>query len=189
MNIRSFLAFDIPQDVRGKLARLIKDFAGKESGVKWIQPENLHVTLKFFGDVPEELLVGEVSKKIEDVAKAAKPVALECSGVGAFPNWKYPRVIWAGFAGDTEAAIGLQQKLEDALAEFNFKKDARAFRLHLTIGRAKELKSSGRLMRLVNELGPIDFGKVEINKLALYKSVLTKEGSVYTVLKNFELGR
>lgn len=189
MKIRSFLAFDIPPAVQGKLGLLIADFAKKEKGVKWIQPENLHVTMKFFGDVDEELLLGEISSAIEQVTQKAKPITLDCQGLGVFPNWRYPRVIWAGFIGDSEPVLELYKNLEDALSGFELKKDARAFRLHLTIGRAKELKSSGLLMNLINELGPINFGSVTICHLTLYKSVLTREGSVYTALKRFEFNK
>ena len=186
MKIRSFLAFDIPQNVRGKLGRLIADFSKKEKDVKWITAENLHVTMKFFGDVEEELLLGKISDAISQVTSSVNPVALKCSGVGVFPNWKYPRVIWAGFLGDAEPVLALYDNLEKVIAGFDLKKDARAFRLHLTIGRASALKSTSLLINLVNGLGPIDFGKVVIDHLTLYKSVLTREGSVYTALRKFE---
>lgn len=184
--IRSFLAFDVPPDVKKKLGRLIADFSKKETGVKWMPAENLHVTMKFFGDIEEDLLMGDISNAIEKVTVNTLPIRIDCSGIGVFPNWKYPRVIWAGFIGDVEPVLDLSGALEKALAGFPVKKDERAFRLHLTIGRAKEIKSSGLLMTLINELGPINFGSVNIDHLTLYKSVLTKEGSVYTSLRRFE---
>ncbi|MBI2091447.1 MAG: RNA 2',3'-cyclic phosphodiesterase [Deltaproteobacteria bacterium] len=189
MKIRSFLALDMPNEVKQKLGRLISDFAKKEQGVKWIAAENLHVTMKFFGDVEEDLLLGDISAAIKNATDNLKPVTLECTGLGVFPNWRYPKVIWAGFLGDVEPVLAMSDKLETALAGFPIKRDERAFRLHLTIGRAKELKSSGLLMQLINDLGPIKFGTVPINHFTLYKSVLTREGSVYTALKRFEFKR
>lgn len=189
MKIRSFLAFDVPKDVRQKLARLIADFSKRETGVKWISAENMHVTMKFFGDVEEDLLLGDISRTIETVTSETKTIPLECSGVGVFPNWKYPRVIWAGFLGDAEPVLNLKGHLDEALAPFPLKQDARAFRLHLTIGRAKEIKRTGLLMTLINELGPISFGRVLIDKLTLYKSVLTKGGSIYTAIREFKLNK
>ncbi len=187
MKIRSFLAFDVPKDVRQKLARLIVDFSKRETDVRWLSAENMHVTMKFFGDVEEALLMGDISKAIETVTSQTQAIPLECSGVGVFPNWKYPRVIWAGFLGDADPVLNLKSHLDEALAPFPLKQDARAFRLHLTIGRAKEIKGTGLLMTLINELGPINFGRVRIDKLTLYKSVLTKEGSVYTAIREFKL--
>lgn len=187
MKIRSFLAFDVPKDVTQKLARMIADFSKKETGVRWLAAENMHVTMKFFGDVEEELLTGDISKAIESVTSQTGAIPLECSGVGVFPNWKYPRIIWAGFLGDADPVLNLKAHLDEALASFPLKQDARAFRLHLTIGRAKELKRTGLLMTLINELGPISFGRVLIDKLTLYKSVLTKGGSIYTAIREFKL--
>ena len=188
MKIRSFLAFDIPKDVQQKLGRLISDFSKREKDVRWLQPENLHVTMKFFGDVEEELLLGDISKEIEKVTAAARSTTLECQGLGVFPNWKYPRIIWAGFIGDTEPVLELKSKIDSALAGFPLKPDQRQFRLHLTIGRAKEIKGTSQLVQLINGLGPISFGKVKIDHLTIYKSVLTREGSIYTALRRFEIG-
>jgi len=188
MRTRSFLAFDISPDARKKLKKLVNDFARKEKGVKWIDPEQMHVTMKFFGDVDEDLLMGDINRSIEEVTRNANSIVLQCSGIGVFPNWKYPRIIWAGFLGDVELVFELKNLLEGALEKYPIKKDERAFRLHLTIGRAKELKSTGLLMNLINELGPIDFGKVVIDHFTLYKSVLTREGSIYTALKTYNFG-
>lgn len=187
MKIRSFLAFDIPPKVKKNLGKLIHDFSKKETGVKWLDAEGLHVTMKFFGDVEESLLLGDISHTIANVVSEESPVTLDCAGLGVFPNWRYPKIIWAGFIGDSDPILEMQKKLEGALEKFHLKKDERTFRLHLTIGRAKGLKSGGNLMHLINELGPINFGAVTIDRLILYKSVLTKDGSVYTPLRNFNL--
>ncbi len=189
MKTRSFLAFDISPKVKLALGKLIADFARKEKGVKWIPAENLHITMKFFGDVEEELLLGDISKEISKITEASSQMKIGCSGLGVFPNWKYPKIVWAGFTGDVEPVLNLKDALEEALSKFRLKKDERAFRLHLTIGRAKELSSSSVLMKLINELGPIEFGSVVIDHLTLYKSVLTKEGSIYTALKTFQLNK
>lgn len=180
------MAFDITPKVKQTLGKLIGDFSRKETGVKWTNPENMHVTMKFFGDIEESLLLGKISESIKSVTDKTKTANLNCSGVGVFPNWKYPKIIWAGFLGDVEPVLQLQSNLETALKDYDIKKDERAFRLHLTIGRAKDIKSSGTLMTLINELGPIDFGKVIIDHLTLYKSLLTKDGPIYTSLRRFD---
>lgn len=187
MSIRAFLAFDIPKDVKEKLGRLIADFSEKEKLIKWTKLENLHVTLKFFGEVEEDLLLNKIAPRIETVTRGYGSSKLEAMGIGVFPNWKYPRVVWAGFTGDTSKVINLQKMIESSLSEFDLHEDKRDFRLHLTIGRAKGVLKHSPLVGLVEKLGPVQFGKVEVDKLVLYKSVLTKGGPVYTSLKEFRL--
>lgn len=187
MKIRSFLAFDIPVDVRAKLEKVIKGLAEKESRVRWTRPENMHVTIKFFGSVEEELLLGPVSEVIQAAVRTNPTALLECRGIGVFPNWKYPRVIWAGFAGETKKVIDIQKGVEAALNGFDLHHDNREFKLHLTLGRVKGILKNSPIVGLLGKLGTIPFGEVAVKKLVLYKSVLTKEEAVYTPLRIFNL--
>lgn len=188
MKLRAFLAFDIPDWVQEKLAALITDLRQYDDAVRWTDAGKFHVTVAFFGSVDEATLLGPASDRIATVVAQSKPVALECQGIGVFPNWKYPRVVWAGFAGETDPLLHLHHQLATALTEFGIDADERAFRLHLTLGRAKSLKGASPLVKRVESLGPISFGEVTVDQLVLYKSQLTKEGSIYTALKAFPLG-
>lgn len=189
MEIRSFLAFDISEEVKQELSSLIQLFSAKSKGVKWIKPEHMHCTVKFFGNVEEEMLLGDVSRVLEDALKKHPAFHLKGTGVGVFPNWRYPRVIWAGLVGDVETAISLHEKVEGALRQFNLKKDEREFRLHLTLGRARSsLKGSEGLIALVEKMADKEFGEFTVDHLTLYKSVLTREGPIYTPLREFKLG-
>ncbi len=188
MEIRSFLAFDISDALKKEMAQLIELLEPKAKGFKWLKPNNMHCTLKFFGNIDQDLLLGDISKNIEDVANDQPPLDFLGVGVGVFPNWRYPRVIWAGLSGDVDEAIELHRKLEDRFQNFDIKKDQRAFRLHLTIGRAKSaLKNPQGLVTLVEKLAAKDFGAIHVDKLVLYKSELTKQGPIYTALKTFAL--
>jgi len=188
MKIRSFLAFDINDDIKKELSSLIQILEPKAKGMKWTKPDLMHCTMKFFGDVEEELLLGDISKAIEDVAQQQAKIRLKGVGIGVFPNWRYPRVIWAGLSGEIDEAILLHEKLETALESFGLKRDARVFRLHLTLGRAKSpLKNPDSLVALVEKLIGRAFGEIVIDCLNLYKSVLTKQGPVYTLLKQLNL--
>lgn len=189
MKIRSFLAFEITEKMRAELAQVIGLFASKTKGLKWVKPELMHCTLRFFGDVEEELLLGKLSDTIENEVKHQSPVHLVGRGIGVFPNWRYPRVLWAGLTGDAEAMISLKMRLDDAFREFGFQKDPRVFRLHLTLGRARSaVRDAEVLMQIVEKLADKDFGEFDVKDLTLYKSVLTKEGPIYTALKTFKLG-
>lgn len=187
MKLRSFLAFDIPSKVQQTLGALIGDLQKMAPEINWSRPEQLHVTLRFFGSVEERLLAGEIAAAIHTVTRSGAPHTVECAGLGVFPNWKYPRIIWAGFGGDTEPILALYERLHAALAKFPRKEDDRAFRLHLTIGRARRLSARHPLVKTVESLGPIHFGAVPIDHLTLYKSQLTRTGAVYTPIERFPL--
>lgn len=190
MKVRSFLAFDIPDSMKEELGKIIEMMATKVQGIKWVRPEIVHCTMKFFGDVEEDFLLGKISRAIEAEVKHQAPFKLKGIGIGVFPNWRYPRIIWAGLVGDTEAASSLYSRLESALDKFGLKRDHRkAFRLHLTIGRAKtKLKDVGSLVTFVEKQVDRAFGEFTVDRLTMYKSVLTKEGPIYTPLKEFKFG-
>jgi RNA 2',3'-cyclic 3'-phosphodiesterase len=190
MKVRSFLAFDITDEMRAELGSVIALLAQKTRDVKWVKPDLMHCTIRFFGDVEEELLSGKLSQLIESEVLHQAPIHLEGHGIGVFPNWRYPRVLWAGLTGDTEAVLSLHAKLEQAFEELGMPRDPRELRLHLTLGRARgSLKDSGALVHLVEKLAERSFGDVVVNALTLYKSDLTKDGSIYTPLRTFPLGR
>jgi 2'-5' RNA ligase len=189
MEIRSFLAFDLSEKVKQELSSLVQLLSAKSKGVKWIKPDLMHCTVKFFGNVDEELLLGNISSVLEDTLKNYPPFHLKGIGVGVFPNWRYPRVIWAGLVGDVETAIDLHERIENVLRPFNLKKDEREFRLHLTLGRAKSpLKGSEGLIALLEKMADKEFGEFDVDHLTLYKSVLTRDGPIYTPLREFKLG-
>ena len=188
MKLRAFLAFDLPEFVQTRLAALVHDLRSYDDAVRWTEPGKFHVTVAFLGSVDETTLLGPVSNCIAALTTATKPVALECQGIGVFPNWKYPRVIWAGFSGETEPLMQLHEHLAAVLPEFGIANDDRAFRLHLTLGRAKALKGASPLVKRVESLGPVSFGEATIDQLILYKSQLTKAGPIYTPLTAFPLG-
>lgn len=190
MKIRSFLAFDIAEEMKKDLKALIDFLSPKAKGVKWVDPNLMHCTIKFFGDVEETILMGELSEIIK--AEVAKTTAFRLKGVGigAFPNWRYPRVIWAGLTGETEPIIGLHQRLEEVFEKFHIGRDQRALRLHLTLGRVKEaMKDKHDFISCVEKLSAKDFGNLEIKELMLYKSQLTPSGPIYTQLNSFPLKR
>ena len=189
MKIRSFLAFDLTDEIRQELGQIIGLLSPKAKGVKWVKPGVMHCTMKFFGDVEEDLLSGKLSQVIEETVKYQSPIHLKGVGIGVFPNWRYPRVIWAGLTGEVDAAIALHERLEAVFEPFGLKKDERQFRLHLTLGRTKApLKNCDALVSLVEKLVDREFGEFVIDHLTLYKSVLTREGPIYTPLKTYPLG-
>ncbi len=186
--IRAFLAMTIPQKVRHNLGALIHELESKAPEIQWISPEKLHVTLYFFGNVDETKLLEEMAPAIQRALSSEPPLALDCGGMGVFPNWKYPNVIWAGITGDTDRLLLLHDHIAHILKPFGLKKDKRLFRPHLTIGRADKIRKETHVVRLVEQLGPIEFGAIPVKELTLFRSELTKDGAVYTPLKVLPLG-
>lgn len=187
-NIRAFLAMTIPQKVRQKLGALTHEFRQKTPEVHWIPSDKLHVTLFFFGNVDEKKLLEEMVPAVQRVISSEPPLDLACGGIGVFPNWKYPKIIWAGITGDTDRLLLLHDHLNHILAPFDLKKDRRLFRPHLTIGRADKIRKDAQIVRLTEQLGPIEFGHIPVKDLTLFRSELTKEGAVYTPLRVLPLG-
>lgn len=187
-NIRAFLAMTIPQKVRQKVGGLIQELQQKAPEIHWLSPEKLHVTLFFFGSVDETTLVEKMAPEIQKALSGEPPLDLECGGLGVFPNWKYPKVIWAGITGDTDRLLMLHDHINDVLAPFDVKKDRRLFRPHLTIGRGDKIRKDTHVVQLVERLGPIQFGHIPVKDLTLFRSELTKEGAIYTPLRVMPLG-
>ncbi len=189
MKIRSFLAFDIPEGVRSELGSVIDMLQPKVKGIKWVRPDKMHCTIRFFGNVEEDVLMGRLSDVIAREVRHQSPMHLCGHGIGVFPNWRYPRVLWAGLTGDTDAVISLHAKLEEAFEEFGLKKDPRELRLHLTLGRSRSaFKEKDALVGLLERMTEREFGEFDVRDLVLYRSDLTKDGPIYTALKRFPLG-
>jgi len=185
--MRIFLAIALPPEVAGNIAaiqrRLKKTLQGD---VRWVRPEGIHLTLKFFGEAtPEE--AAKLAAVVAGPAGAAAPFVLEVRGLGAFPDAHRPRVIWLGIAGETGALLSLQRDLERALAGAGFPREERPFRAHLTLGRVKVPPGVVGLARAVAAEEGAGAGRIPVGEVALFKSELTPRGAVYTRLAAFPL--
>lgn len=190
--IRLFLAFDISDEVKKNLGALVETIRPQSvsfqaGGVKWVEPKNFHVTLKFFGNVEEEEQLPAIQKVIEKNTAGFKPAALTCEGLGAFPNWRTPRVIWAGLKGEGGPLIELQKKMEEDFAGLGFKKENREFALHLTLARIKVLPRQRAWLDTLQAMPSKNYGAAAVDRLTLYKSTLTKAGPIYTAIQQFRL--
>lgn len=174
MTIRVFLAFDISEEIKKNLGVLIETLRSQAKEVKWVDPQNFHGTVKFYGEVDEEKSLPQIEKNIQEKAAGLKPVTLTCQGIGAFPKWESPRVLWAGLVGEVSSLIQLQKELG---ADYEG--------LHITIARAKSKPAFTSWMRPLAAMSARVFGEMRIDHLTLYKSELTKGGPIYTSLKEF----
>ena len=178
---RTFIAIEIDGINKKILSDVISSLKKSDTNIKWITQDQMHLTLKFLGNV-EENTIKNISDAIKSIATNYKKFNLSFSKIGAFPNTKQPRVIWIGIEkGKNELKI-LNEKIEAECEKLGFEKEKREYRPHLTLGRVKSLKNITNLTNIIDETNFDPQGNVKINKLTLFKSTLTPKGAIYDVL-------
>ncbi len=184
--IRLFIAVPIPRDLRNNIARYqseLKQFGGH---VKWVDPENIHLTIKFLGDTPPEL-IPDIKDRIVAAVNKVDPFEISIEGVGAFPNFKRPRVFWVG-AKDRENRLQLlANKIAEGMEALGFEREKRSFSAHLTLGRVKDSRTVHAIINELKERSQFSIGHFSADCIQLIKSQLTRSGPIYTVLEKIEL--
>ncbi|MBN2058248.1 MAG: RNA 2',3'-cyclic phosphodiesterase [Candidatus Saganbacteria bacterium] len=184
--MRTFISVELPDEIKGKAAELIAQLEQSKAEVKWVRPENLHLTLKFLGWVKDE----QLAKMVELTAKAASGKSdfrLVLKGLGAFPSGKSPRVVWVGTAEGGDGLCQLARDLEQSLAAAGFKREEREFTPHLTLGRVKGRKNLDRLKEKIMGLKDAELGAAKVDSIHIMKSTLRREGPIYETYKEIGL--
>ena len=188
--IRSFIAIELPEEVKRGLVRLRGELERKEhTFVKWVDVGGIHLTLKFLGNIPSKQ-VAQITKAIEEAAQGISPFHLEISGLGAFPNLKQPRVLWVSIGGEIDKLSSLQQNIDSALASLGFAKEERPFVPHLTLARIRQGASPLERKMLGELVISTSFGSkyvVAVDAISLMRSQLTPVGAIYTCLAMVKL--
>jgi RNA 2',3'-cyclic 3'-phosphodiesterase len=186
-NIRTFVALEIPQTLREDIRNLQKNLLACGLKIRWVKPENMHLTLKFLGDVHPEKIDHICS--VITVAVANCPVfQLIPSGVGCFPSVKRARILWVGVSGAFEWLKSLQASVENALEPLGFAAETRPYRGHLTIGRIKSHVAPKNLADALRSQQNFESETFSVKHVALFQSVLQPSGPVYTRLRHIPLG-
>lgn len=186
--VRAFWAVAVSPDVRTQVTALIRQFQGCIEGTKWVEPQNLHVTLQFLGDVA----VTELPRLTETAERALTGVEmfeLEFHGCGAFPNSKSPKTLWVGCRDGAEQLVHLAATVESAVAALGYLKENRRFSPHLTIGRVKrnDLMTGRNPADIIARYQAQSFGSCPVDALCLYASELTRQGPIYTKMASLPL--
>ncbi len=185
--IRSFLAIELPRTIQKKIEEIQGDLKSSHADVRWVSPEKIHLTLKFFGNI-EESKIEPIVKSIEGPIQTTPPFSLKVKGVGAFPHLKNPRVIWMGLTSGKENVISLQQRLEVLLEKIGFQTEDRPFHPHLTLGRVKSNRGREELVGRMEKYREEEFGDFPVETVIFFKSDLRPSGPIYTPLKEMKLG-
>jgi RNA 2',3'-cyclic 3'-phosphodiesterase len=186
--IRAFLAIApsaaVVQEI-GSIQRRLQHSCS--FAIRWLKPESIHLTLKFFGDVSEEDIM-VLARIVEQHSPVLAPLQLTVKKLGVFPSLHRPRVLWIGLEGETAPLSTLQQNLEQGWAACGFNREDRAFRPHLTIGRIKSPRLAGDPVKFMAQAGDCSTGSFRADGLTLFQSLLTPQGAVYTQLAWFPFG-
>lgn len=184
--MRLFIAINLPKKERTRLHRAARSLRDREMPVRWVEPDDYHLTLKFLGDVRPELHE-RVTETMRRVATATAPFELRLGGFGAFPTIRKPQIIWAGAEASPELRC-LKQDLEWGLAAHGFDRETRAFHPHLTLGRAGKADGAGAFRGLDDLVAELDYeASVSIHGVDLMRSQLSRSGSRYSVLSTTKL--
>lgn len=180
---RGFIAIDI--NVTSNVLKLLKDITNSNADVKLVKPQNIHITLKFLGDVQEDF-IDEIEQIMKDSVKLIEPFTIKLSGTGVFPNQNYIRVVWIGVK-DAEIIETISRCIDERLSQPDFKREKRGFSAHLTIGRVKTAKNKQLLLKAIERYKDFEFSTQEVNSIKLKKSDLTPKGPIYTTLREVKL--
>lgn len=172
--MRAFLAFEIPEDVKEYLKGLSRMMARTVEGVRWVKDEGIHVTVKFFGEIEEER-VREAGLALSHIPERYEAVETSISAIGAFPDRKRARVIIVTMEKGVDKLRSIFDDIDRSLSRLGIEKESRAFTPHLTLGRRKI--PAPLLERDIPELEKKQF---TMNRIVLFQSTLTREGSIYT---------
>ncbi len=185
--IRSFLAIALPENIHRRIEEVQRDLKSSHADVRWVSPGKIHLTLKFFGNI-DEAAIEPIVKAVEGAARAVSPFPLKVKGIGAFPNWKNPRVVWVGLIDGEDILILFQKQAETELQKVGFEPEGRAFQPHLTLGRVNSGRGKEALIRAMEGHREEEFGEFEVSKIVLFKSDLKPTGPIYTPLREIGLG-
>jgi len=187
--MRCFIAINIDQQIRKALAQLQNELQGKvdinKSDAKWVNPETIHLTLKFLGEIKDEQAV-DVCNITGDVAGRHEAFELDVESVGHFGG-RSARVLWVGTGQNSNKLLQLQEDLEQQLDLAGWPREARKFSGHLTLCRIRNTRAGVKLAQMAGEYKDFKLGTMPADSVSVYQSQLTPKGPIYTVLGNYRL--
>lgn len=184
---RAFISVELGEETRRRVAELQGQMRAAGARLRWVRPKNLHFTLRFLGELP----VAQVARAVvatREAVKTATPFAVTIAGLGAFPTFERPQVVWVGSREGADALEALAARIDEFLARERFVMDSRRFRPHLTLGRSRDDRQWGDLVRTLHRFRDAAVGEERIDAVTVMESRLTPEGPVYTPREQVRLG-
>jgi 2'-5' RNA ligase len=177
--MRAFIAIELPEAVQSELARLQGQLAKAEADVKWVEEDNLHVTMRFLGEIPEPQRQA-IEQLLSRIASHTDRIPLSLSHVGAFPSLSAPRVIWVGIEQGSEALSQMAREIEEGLQTLDLPKEDRAFAAHVTVGRVRSFRNRAQLTSRLKEVVWEPPEPFVVAHLTFFQSALIGSGPIYT---------
>ena len=188
--IRSFIAIKLPDELKLELGQLEAQLKSeKQPWVKWVDPDNIHLTLKFLGSIAIDR-TGEITRAIEEAVGGMPPLHLEVKDLGVFPNLKRVQVAWVGIGGDVDKLGQLQQRIESNLARLGFATESRPFKPHLTLARLNNRASLDERQRFGQLIAGTGFKAnytIKVDAISLMRSQLTRQGAIHSQISSVRL--
>ncbi|MEM4479290.1 MAG: RNA 2',3'-cyclic phosphodiesterase [Candidatus Methanomethylicaceae archaeon] len=177
--VRSFIAIELDEDVKNKIMEFENRLKECKSEMKFVEKENLHITIKFLGEINMKLLEN-IYEEIEKIKEEKFTISVK--GVGVFPNERFMRVIWVGVEEGKDKILKIQKEIDEKLLKFGFSKE-KDFIPHITVARVKSISNRNEILKIFEEFKEKNFGKSLIDRITLKKSILTPKGPIYSNLK------
>ncbi len=184
--IRAFIAVVPPPVLQQSFWEVRTAFAEYGHAFRWVKPENVHLTLKFLGNISAETAEA-IGKALHRVVAGQMPFTLCACGLGCFPRPSAPRVLWIGLDDPHRRLFTLQQHLDTELAALGFAPESRPFHPHLTLARVQKLPNRARFLSLLQTFRDHKFGLFPVQELHLFRSQLHPQGALYTILQTVTL--
>ena len=187
--MRAFIAIDLPIEIKKALLKTQQKLKTESLKASWVKPENLHLTLKFLGEISFEQL-NEIKQIIRDITKSTSGFKIKLESLGAFPNLHAAQIIWIVTKQPPLELKQIAQQLETRISETGIPQEQRAFSAHITIARIKNQLNSSDLKKTLDKVGS-DVEKAnwefDCKEITLFESTLSSEGPTYTALDQFNL--
>ena len=183
--IRCFFAFELPIDVRRWICEcVISPLSALPAKVRWVSEENIHLTVRFLGEVSKDV-VNFIVQRAGDAVSGISPISMQLSELGTFGR-RSPRVIWLGIRGETEKLVDIHKRIDELCINAGLQSDDKKFSPHITIGRVKSPKNTDKLIAQMKKIDvkPLDF---QAEAIILFKSTLTKSGAIYEAIETIAL--
>jgi 2'-5' RNA ligase len=184
--IRAFIAIELNKEIQQFLCNIQNDFKKLRPDVKWVRPENIHLTLRFLGNIDQEH-INNIKNILIQTSQKHSIFDIELSDIGAFPKKEFPRVIWVGIGKNKDRLTRIAAELEEEIQKIGIPKESREFHPHITIGRVRSNLNRSCLIDKLKNAAITDKPLYLVERLTLFKSTLTPAGPIHEVLTQTSL--
>jgi len=186
MNLRTFIAIELDESVQTSLRDIQTELKSVGADISWVRPRNIHITLKFLGEIPLKK-VKAVTEMLPEVFSQIPSFPIELGGLGVFPNIEHPKIIWVDVCKGAAGVKRLAATLENALCRLGYPKERREFTAHVTLGRVRSMKNADALGQAIQNFKFKQSFAQTVSKIVFFKSTLSSQGSIYEPLATVEL--